>query len=291
MLTDVMRRAPPISAIEAFLVAATAGSFRVAADELNLSPPAITRRVQALEQHVGAKLFERRAGGITLTARGRELVVRLGPAMGAIAAAVSRSSTERDQVRLRVSRSLAALWLVPRLARRPAPVALDLRADLTLQNLRDGVADLGIFYGEPAGSGLIAIPFLPVELSVVSALQLADGRPAPARLDELSLHRLLTLSNPPGIWRRLLPEATEFLTFDGIQVMYEAAAHGLGVAPGLNPLVGPYLTNRRLVELNFCDRTPVGAYYLVATEQALQDRAVADLWHWLVVESQLAPHP
>ena len=247
MITSAMRRAPPLTAIEAFLAAAESGSFRAAADVLSLSAPAVTRRIQALERHAGGKLFDRHAGGAILTTLGRELLARLGPAMGGIRAAMA-PAPERKSVRLRISRSLAALWLVSRLARCPGEVALDFRADVTLEDLRTGAADLGIFFGDCAGSGLVVAPLLQIALSVVSAPLLADGRPAPERLDDLSYFRLLTLSNPPGLWRRLLPEATEFMTFDGIHPMFEAAAQGLGVAPGIIPLVEPYLANGRLIE-------------------------------------------
>lgn len=279
-----MRRAPPLIAIEAFLAAAEGGSFRAAADALSLSAPAVTRRVQALERHAGGRLFDRHAGGAALTARGRELLARLGPAMGGIRAAMAPHE-ERKPVRLRISRSLAALWLVSRLARCPSEIGLDFRADLTLDDLRKGAADLGIFFGDCAGSGLVVAPLLQIALSVVSAPRLADGRPAPERLDDLSSFRLLNLSNPSRLWRQLLPEATEFLTFDGIHPMFEAAAQGLGVAPGIFPLVEPYLASGRLIEAGFCPRAPAGAYYLVATEHALRSAAVANLRRWLVAEA------
>ena len=65
-----MQRAPSLTTIEAFLAAAERGSFRAAADRLCLSAPAVTRRIQALERHADAALFERRAGGVRADRRG-----------------------------------------------------------------------------------------------------------------------------------------------------------------------------------------------------------------------------
>ncbi|HME27659.1 MAG TPA: LysR substrate-binding domain-containing protein [Acetobacteraceae bacterium] len=286
-----MRRAPPLSAIEAFLAAAEAGSFRAAADALHLSAPAITRRIQALERHIGLRLFDRRAGGAALTAEGLDLRTRLAPAMTAVTEAVVQAPGQRRPVRLRISRSLAATWLAPRLRRYAADVALDLRAELTLDDLRDGAADLGIFFGACAAPDLVAEPLLPVELSVVSASRLADGRAAPSRLDDLRSYHLLALSNPPGLWHRLLPDPPEFLTFDSIQVMYEAATQGLGLAPGLSPLVNPYLANGRLVRPDMYRPAPVGAYYLVANRRALRSRDVVNVRQWLTAEAVRSSPP
>src|SRR6516164_7738656 len=98
-----MRQAPKLSTIEAFLAAAETGSFRAAAEHLCLSAPAITRRIQALERHSGALLFERRAGGVSLTAAGRELAARVAPAVEEVKAALEPSADTQSPVRLRVS--------------------------------------------------------------------------------------------------------------------------------------------------------------------------------------------
>ena len=55
-----MRRLPPLTAIEAFVQVARLGSVKAAAEELALSAPALSRRIQALERFIGKPLFERR---------------------------------------------------------------------------------------------------------------------------------------------------------------------------------------------------------------------------------------
>jgi LysR family glycine cleavage system transcriptional activator len=280
-----MRRAPNLSTIEAFLAAAELGGFRAAADRLCLSAPAITRRIQALERHQGTALFERRAGGVTLTAAGRDLKVRMGPALDEVRAALLSPHDPATPVRLRASRSIVGLWLAPRLARLPKGVSLDVRSDLTLEACLGGGADLGIFFDPRPMAPAISERLLPVEITVVSAPRLADGRVAPSDVDDLSSYSLIELAGQPSIWPRASPGGRATLVFDGIQAMYEATASGLGLAPGIRPLVDPYLASRRLVELTAFGRVQRGAYYLVAARQALRSRKVAEVRDWLMCEA------
>ncbi len=279
-----MQRAPSLSTIEAFLAAAERGSFKAAADRLCLSAPAVTRRIQALERHAGAVLFERRAGGDALTAAGRELAARMGPALDQLRAALVSPDDAGRPVRLRASRSFAGLWLAPRLKRLPEGVDLDLRSDLTLEGFLGGGADLGIFFDPVPTPQARAEILLPVEITVVGAPGLVDGRTAPGVPRATSVP-LIELAGQPRFWPDRIPGARPSLTFDGLQAMYEAAASGLGLAPGAHPLVEPYLASGRLVELPAFGRTPFGAYRLVATRQALRGRQVAALRDWLLREA------
>ena len=279
-----MQRAPSLTTIEAFLAAAERGSFRAAADRLCLSAPAVTRRIQALERHAGAALFERRAGGVALTEAGRALAARMGPALDELRAALNSPDDARRPVRLRASRSFAGLWLAPRLERLPEGMTLDLRSDLTLEACLGGGADLGIFF-DPAPTPQARVEvLLPVEISVVGAPRLVDGRRPPEDPRATSIP-LIELAGQSRFWPDRIPAARASLTFDGLQAMYEAAASGLGLAPGVHPLVEPYLASGRLVEWPAFGRTPGGAYRLVATRQALRAKNVAALRDWLMREA------
>ena len=66
-----MRKLPFLNGIRAFEAAARAESFAKAADELHVTPAAISRMVQLLEQRLGVPLFERKANRLVLTAAGR----------------------------------------------------------------------------------------------------------------------------------------------------------------------------------------------------------------------------
>lgn len=276
-----MRRAPNLMGVEAFLAAAELGSFKAAADRLCLTAPAITRRIQALERHSGTSLFDRGAGGVKLTAAGRELAARMGPALEELRAALAAGDDPGSPVRVRVSRSLAGLWLAPRLSRLPKGVELDLRSDMTLEACLAGEADLGIFYEPPPPAERL----IPVEITVVSAPRLIDGRAAPKDATELSSVSLIDLAGQSWFWPRTAPGSRASLTFDGVQAMYEAVASGLGLAPGVHPLVEPYLASGRLVELPGFGRMPGGAYHLVSARRASRSRSVALVRDWLLREA------
>jgi len=98
-----MKRLPPLSAVEAFVQAARTGSVKAAAESLALSSPALTRRIQALERHVGQALFDRRHQAILLNAEGERLLTEVGPALDALGLAIERSTGKGALMRLKLS--------------------------------------------------------------------------------------------------------------------------------------------------------------------------------------------
>ena len=91
-----MRRLPPLTAVEAFVQVARLGSVKAAAEELALSSPALSRRVQALERFVGRSLFERRHQAMILNGDGEILLGRLAPALDALAEAIDITTGEAE---------------------------------------------------------------------------------------------------------------------------------------------------------------------------------------------------
>ena len=87
-----MRRLPPLTAIEAFVQVARLGSVKAAAEELALSSPALSRRVQALERFMGRNLFERRHQAMILSTEGEKLLSRIAPALDQLTLAIDATS-------------------------------------------------------------------------------------------------------------------------------------------------------------------------------------------------------
>ncbi|KVS47992.1 hypothetical protein WK37_08080 [Burkholderia ubonensis] len=109
---------PPLNALHSFCVVVRAGGIRQAANVLNVSPGAVTRQVQVLEQHLSAKLFERGAGSTsTLTAAGRRLYNRIGEQMAVIEEALDGTSraARRTTIVVNTGVTLAMHWLIPQL--------------------------------------------------------------------------------------------------------------------------------------------------------------------------------
>lgn len=97
-----MRRLPPLRALEAFIRTVRLGSARSAANELGLSPSALSRRISNLEDFTGRKLFSRSGQTMRLTDEGRAFYDAVAPQLEALAAAVETQSENLQLMRLRL---------------------------------------------------------------------------------------------------------------------------------------------------------------------------------------------
>jgi LysR family glycine cleavage system transcriptional activator len=285
------RRSPPWGAIEAFVVASRLGSFKAAAQELGVSPSAFSRRIQALETHVGARLFDRGDTALRLTKAGRRYLNRLEPGYAAIRAATDwmAPSPGRRPLRVGVSQSFAIGWLLPRLQRfhdawPDIEVTLHTRAGNL--DLAGGAADIAILFGDGQWAGMRSRRLLDTDAMVVGAPALAG-----ASVAELGRARQLEMFYPPDLWRYWLDAtgATELaggerLYFDSGQVMYEAAARGLGIAIGIRPLVDPFLKSGRLVPLHERTVRLTGGHYVAALPAMMHEPPVRAFWRWILEE-------
>src|SRR5581483_9222147 len=111
-----MLKLPPLTELRAFEAAARHLSFKDAANELGVTPTAISHQIRLLEQYCGQPLFRRRPRPMTLTAAGERLfpVIRDGLAKFAIALSSVRGD-KRTPLRVTATNAFAGRWLVPRL--------------------------------------------------------------------------------------------------------------------------------------------------------------------------------
>jgi LysR family transcriptional regulator, glycine cleavage system transcriptional activator len=113
-----MRRLPFLNGIRAFEAAARTGSFAKAANELHVTPAAVSRMVQLLEARLGFALFERKANRLTLTAAGRTYqggLTQLFDQLANLTEQVSAIAGNRV-LTVGVGPTFATRWLIPRLA-------------------------------------------------------------------------------------------------------------------------------------------------------------------------------
>jgi len=292
------RRLPPLEQIEAFIEAAQAPSFRVAAERCALSPAAFSRRIQAFSSYVGVRLFERRPGGLRLTQAGERCLRELKPALLELrraAASVARRDDETLSVTLSLSHSLAVGWLIPRLdAFRAAhpEVELSLKTQRGASDMRCGEADLGLCFSDIDLTGLVSRPLLDVMVAPVASPEVAQA--FKVRGGRLERERLLSVSQPADLWpwwaretglAATLPSAA---TYDLLHAMYEMASEGFGVALAATPTVWPHLDNGRLVRLDLLHVAFPGGYRLAAPADRRQRRPVDTVWRWLEAEADRA---
>ena len=112
-------RLPPMQALRAFEAAARERSLTKAASALHLTHGAISHQIKALEDDLGVRLFERAGRGIRLTDEGERFAVRVRAAFGELSAGVQEIAERSNPRRIRVSvtPSFAARWLLPRIGR------------------------------------------------------------------------------------------------------------------------------------------------------------------------------
>jgi LysR family glycine cleavage system transcriptional activator len=297
------RRSPPWGAIEAFITASRFASFKEAAAQLGLSAPAFSRRIQTLEAHVGTRLFDRTLPVPALTLAGRRYLARLEPGYEAVRAATERMmpTPDRRPLRVAVSQSMAISWLLPRLEHFHAQergIEVELHTRLGTVDLGGGAADVGLLYGDGHWPDLQAQKLLELEAFVVCAPELAGGLPRPAAPRDLDQHRLLEPLQPPNLWKTWstlagvpVHPAQERQYFDSMQVMYEAAARGLGLAIGVRPLVDPFLAEGRLVAA-WPGTVPLpGGYHVAALPFMRREPAVRRFWQWIVCQAEARGDP
>jgi LysR family glycine cleavage system transcriptional activator len=288
-----MRRLPPLTAIEAFVQVARLGSIKAAAEELALSSPALSRRIQALERFVGKPLFERRHQALRLNSDGERLLAGLAPPIDAMSDAVEAmlSGTELLRLRLGVLPLFATQRLLPRmgeLRKRHPELHLDVdTAGHGTTRLGDGL-DAAIVLAREVDPTLYARRLDRNRVYVIGAKSLVEG-PDPVT-DPTQMSRMTALLHrdmPETFveWRREvgLPELEPLAVdhFDSGSLMLEAAAQGLGVAFMLESHFEA-AHDERIVQLFDTAVDSDYSYWFVCRPRALQTRPVRLFHDWLV---------
>jgi LysR family glycine cleavage system transcriptional activator len=157
-----MRNLPPLGELRAFEAAARHLSFKEAANELGVTPTAISHQIRQLEERCGYALFLRRPRPLALTGRGARLFPVLKDGLDSFASAMAGIGGEVEQpgtLRLTMTNAFAHRWLVPRLPlwRKVHPnVPLEVIGTDKVLDLRAGDADVAIRYQRRMPTGLAA---------------------------------------------------------------------------------------------------------------------------------------
>lgn len=257
-----MRRLPSLSALRAFEAAARRQSFKDAADELAVTPTAISHQIRRLEEELGTPLFVRHTRRVVPTATGRALATRLGGAFDIMADAVAqaRPRSGRRLATLSATLAFSARLLVPRAGEfRTLYPGWDLRLHASDEpiDLAAGEADVAIRYGRGHYPGLVSVPLMAERFAPVCSPRIAPERPEDlARVTLIHFDWLLAKPhNKTPSWRDWADVAglsgldTEAgLTFTDENSAIEAAVAGQGVALLSLPLLAPELRTGVLVQ-------------------------------------------
>jgi len=302
------RRLPPLNALRAFDASARHSSFSRAAEELCVTPAAVSQHIKQLELYFGQELFERRPrGGLELTEAGRACIPGIRQAFELLVDSCARITAlaDPDRVTLLVSPSLTAKWLVPRLHRfHSANPLIDVQiwANVTGRYHDPHDHDLAIYYSPGPYPGLEITKIMSESVFPVCSPKLLSGpHPLHSPVD-LRHHVLLhdeTMHSVRDFTVRDFPGWSDWLDAAGVQgvdaargpriqmsnVVIEAAAEGHGVALGRSCLVLDDLRSGRLVRPFGFDYPARFGYYMVRGSGALERRSVALFHEWLLAEA------
>ncbi|MDQ2102710.1 transcriptional regulator GcvA [Azospirillum isscasi] len=290
-------RLPPLNTLRLFEAAGRHQSFKAAAEELHLTPSAVSHGIQTLEDWLGVELFLRGNRSLSLTPAGQAYLPRVRDALQALALATESVPGRAPSGRLSVSAAptFALRWLIPRLPafreRHPTiTVELD-TAHRVVEFPRDGI-DAGIRLGRGTWPGLAALKLLEEDLVPVAAPALAARIATPADLAAAPLLHVADVSEDWTAWAEaagLPPSALgdglkRGLRLDAIHMAVDAAVRGMGVTIGRRPTVDPELASGQLVEVMGPRLRAKSAYWLVTARDSLRRPEVAAFRAWMRAE-------
>jgi LysR family transcriptional regulator, glycine cleavage system transcriptional activator len=294
-----LRRLPPLNALRSYETAARHRSFTKAAEELGVTPAAVSHQVRLLEDHIGVALFQRVNRQLMLTEAGEACLPGIRSAFAGLAAAVDTISTagRSGVLTVSVAPSFASKWLLPRLdAFQAAHPDIDVRvfASMQLVDFASGEADLAIRYGAGRYPGLVSEWFLSEAVIPVCSPKLLEGANPLRGPADIRHHALLHDDSPDKdqscpSWEMWLKaagvvdgiDATRGPRFNQSSLVLEAAALGRGIALAKSAIAAADLAEGRVVK-PFELSSPVDfAYYIVYPESKTLMPKVELFIQWL----------
>ncbi|NBB50927.1 transcriptional regulator GcvA [Rhizobium sp. CRIBSB] len=289
----------PLNALRAFESAARHLNFSRAADELSVTPGAVSQQIRLLEDIVGGPLFKREAKGLQLTDLGRAAVPLLREGFDRLmdASALLREPPRRRQISVSVAPSFAAKWLMPRMddfhAAHP-DIEVWISADMEPVDLHDGVVDLAVRYGPGGYGGYITDLLMTETVLPVCAPRLMNGE-SPIRSPQDLIHHTLLHdvssdedpSRPDwAMWlkaRRVRhPDPRRGSRYNQSSLLIEAALAGRGVALAKRTLAQADLNAGRLVAPFADGSEAVGfAYHVILPRDRRASQSATAFVNWL----------
>lgn len=283
-------RLPPLNALRAFDATARHLTVVKAADELSVTPSAVSHQLRALEDALGVTLFDRQKKRLKLTVQGEALLPAVRSAFQMIATAALRMADARVAGDLVVS---APLGMSSRFLTRHIADFLgahpDIRFKLIASNDDKEVylpsVDLCIRYGTGIWPDRLVRQLSPVEIFPVCSPALINGPDGIRELEDLHKHPILCEDG--GAWTRWLlaagapAEAFRLTELGNAHVAIEAAVQGQGTAMGDSLLVADDLAEGRLVRPFQHSLPAKHAYYLVCRRESCDSPLVAAFTEWI----------
>lgn len=289
------RKLPPLGALRAFDAVARLQSFKLAAEEIGVSPTAVSHQIRLLESLLEVSVFERTPRKVELTADGKVLQQASAQAFALLQAATEKIG-ERQRPRvltLTATTAMIAHWLVPRLPalmRQFPNIDLRLHADDGIVDLRSRQIDVALRYGAEPGAQLTPRLLYQDSFVLVASPQLTLKTPEDLLLATLIHTDGRRVPQPAPDWYRwrsefgpaaLQIDAGPRFTDEAHAI--QAAIAGQGVAI-VSQLMAQHALNTGLLVAPFNMALPGAAHYFVSNPDGQHPQTVAQLADWVAAE-------
>ncbi len=289
---------PSISGLKAFEASCRYLSFNQAAEELNVTPGAVSRQIQSLEQFLGKALFHRHHKRIELTAVGRQYLAEISLPLEKISAASNRLRSEprRNVISICAYPTFAIRWLIPRWAalyEAFPDLDIQLTTSLNPADFDEQGFDISIDVMAEGSErkGYQIDKLLDVDIYPVCSPEIASRITS---VDDLANFNLLHESPRPTDWPRWCAEAgithldpNRGMNFESANMALHAAVEGLGVAIGIDVLVADDIAKGRLVKLFDVTRRSKFPFQLVSQQRRAEHPKLQSLRQWLLDQAGL----
>ena len=288
---------PPLTALRAFEAAARRLSFKDAAEELHVTPAALSLQIRNLEEHLGQPLFRRLNRAVELTEAGRALT---GPATEGFETLrtgwrAARRLQDTGALTVTAGPAFTAKWLAPRLfafAQDHPEIELRFVASLRLMDFARDEVDVAIRFGAGDDAGLWSLPLAREWVAPAMTPEMAEGVETPADLAALPLIHDASIDflRPAVGWPAWFRAAglgappAAAATFSQADHAVDAALAGVGVVLGRRSLLVKDVAEGRLA-LPFPLAMDTGARFRFVCAQGTEDRpAIKALREWMLAE-------
>jgi len=293
---------PPLNSLRAFESAGRHLSFSRAAEELSVTPGAISQQIRGLEDFLGIKLFKRRNRSIVLTDAGQIFLPLLSDGFSSISEAVDtvRKSQCDEPLTITAPPSFTSKWLIPRLCKfQSLHPDIDVRIDASshlVDFVREDI-DVGIRFGDGEYPELESIFLFSFDLIPVCSPELLTDGKGLGDVSDIRHHTLLhdddrNIDPSWPDWAMWLAtagvddiDAGRGIYFNQGEMIIEAALEGQGIALVSSVMAAGEIESGRLVQ-PFETRLPVRLrFHLVTSAQKARNPKVAEFRQWILEES------
>jgi LysR family glycine cleavage system transcriptional activator len=282
--------------LKCFESAARHGSFNKAAQELNVTPSAISHQIKGLESFLGIELFRRTKRKVVLTEAGETYLKPIKQIFQKLEQATAdlKSAQHAGSLRLAVAPSFLTRWLMPRMERfqsRYPDIEIEIRSSMGFIDFSLGEIDMAVYFGNGEWSDVEAHYLRPIRLAPVCSPKMIKPDQPIKQPEDMRFYPLLHVSKRNDEWNDWLVQNDldpkvfrRGLMFSSGSLTAGAAAQGLGIALADISLVTPEIDSGQLQVLFDKQLDTNRSFYLVFEKKRALTPAMAAFKEWIIEE-------